>query len=50
MEKQLRCKECKWFEWVLRPDDQCRIRAQRKPVNPGQFACKKFVLKDKVTK
>ncbi len=48
MEKQLRCKDCKWFRGhPLESHNRCmgfRVRV----VNPGQFACKKFKAKDRV--
>lgn len=47
MEKQLRCKDCKWFSRYKGLTFCTPIYFARVGVNPGQFACKKFVYKDK---
>ena len=46
MEKRLRCKDCK-FRWYHLKSMRCySLSSGKDRVNPGQFACKKFVFKD----
>lgn len=44
--EQKRCKDCKWFaQWVFGWCGLGRERLRRR-VNPGQFACKRFIPKE----
>jgi len=46
MSERLRCKDCKWC-WSNRLRTFCAIRViGHNDINPGQFACKKFVHKE----
>ena len=42
MEKQLRCKDCVHFDWVMWPDYMCDIWSPRGQVSGGRFACSEF--------
>lgn len=46
-EKRLRCKDCEWFSGMRICYSDSKFTRRTKMVNPGQFACKEFVLKDK---